>query len=85
MAVWTSASEEQAYEARDELARVLAALPERDRELLSLALAGRTIREIGEYYGVSYGAIAVRLHRLRLRVAKFLAKTGPTPAQLAQG
>jgi RNA polymerase sigma-70 factor (ECF subfamily) len=50
----------------------LRGLGDDDRELLRLALEGRTIDEIATHLGLSYSAAGVRLHRLRkhLRVER---------------
>jgi RNA polymerase sigma factor (sigma-70 family) len=47
----------------------------RDRELLSLLLEGRSVAEIAQRHGLSYGAIGVRLHRMRVKLRK-LVKSG---------
>jgi RNA polymerase sigma-70 factor (ECF subfamily) len=52
-------------EAQARLARLLAALPDDQRELLALRVAGElTAREIGVVIGKSEGAVRVALHRI---------------------
>ncbi len=59
-------------EERERVARLIAALPERERELLALKVAGGlSAKEIGAVLGKSEGAVRVALHRViqGLRVA----------------
>lgn len=60
---------------------VLAALPERDAEILMLqAWEGLTITEIGEVVGCSAATARVRLHRARRRAKEALATHDADPA-----
>ena len=69
---------------RDEAAVVRAAmagLPARDREVLALfGWEGLDQREIAEVVGCSLGAVKVRLHRARRRLAGALAREAPGPS-----
>jgi len=59
-------------EEQEHLARLLAALPDDQREILVLRLVGElTAREIGAVIGKREGAVRVALHRIvrRLRAA----------------
>jgi RNA polymerase sigma-70 factor (ECF subfamily) len=58
----------------DRVQRALAALAERDRELLLLiAWEGLRVNEAAQALGVRSGTLAVRLHRARQRLAQALA------------
>jgi RNA polymerase sigma-70 factor (ECF subfamily) len=59
-------------EERERVARLIARLPEEQRELLALKIAGRlSAKEIGQVIGKSEGAVRVMLHRTvqQLRMA----------------
>jgi RNA polymerase sigma-70 factor (ECF subfamily) len=58
-----------AAEVRDAIARLWRELDEDDRQLLELRLAGLSPAEAAEKLGKSPGALRVRLHRLRQRLA----------------
>ena len=62
---------------RESLAAAFAALPERDREILSLvAWEGLAPREGARVLGCSAPAFSLRLHRARRRLSKELAANG---------
>jgi RNA polymerase sigma factor (sigma-70 family) len=54
------------------LAQIVLRLDGNGRKLLDLILQGYSIHEISEFLGTSYGATAVRIHRLREQIAKWL-------------
>ncbi len=57
----------------DELSRALAMLPEGQRVVVILKdVYGLSCREIGDELGVGEGAVKVRLHRARKRLADIL-------------
>lgn len=58
--------------ADDLLQRIVADLPSGERKLLQLVLEGRSLSEIAEAIGLTYGNAAVRIHRLRHRVRNLL-------------
>ena len=58
---------------------ILPDLRSSDRELLRLAIEGRTVAEVAEQLGVTYSAAAVRLHRLRKYLRNECKETGPGP------
>jgi RNA polymerase sigma-70 factor (ECF subfamily) len=59
------------------VAQVFRALPERDRELLSLvAWEGLSYAEIAKVLGCSRNAVSIRLHRARKRFARALRAAG---------
>lgn len=68
-------------ESRLDAVRILAGLPEDDREILMLAAwEGLSSKELGSVLGCSAVAARIRLHRARARVAA--ASSGPsTPAE----
>jgi RNA polymerase sigma-70 factor (ECF subfamily) len=62
-------------EVDDRVARALAGLSERDRELLLLiAWEGLRVNEAAQALGIRAGTLAVRLHRARQRLARALAE-----------
>lgn len=62
---------------RESLAAAFAALPDRDREILTLvAWDGLTPREGAEVLGCSAATFSLRLHRARRRLSKELAANG---------
>jgi RNA polymerase sigma-70 factor (ECF subfamily) len=62
---------------RESLAAGFAALPERDREILTLvAWEGLTPREGAKVLGCSAATFSLRLHRARRRLSKELAANG---------
>jgi len=50
------------------LSEALQSLRDADRRAIELSLEGHSIREISRVMGVSYGAMAVRLHRIRAQL-----------------
>jgi RNA polymerase sigma-70 factor (ECF subfamily) len=71
--------------AGDAVARALAQLPTRDREVLTLsAWYGLTADEAAQALGCSRSAYAVRLHRARHRLADRLRAAGFHSASLAR-
>ncbi|MFL6311379.1 MAG: RNA polymerase sigma factor [Terriglobales bacterium] len=56
------------------LAGMVLRLDEDSRELLDLVLQGYTIQEISERLSLTYGNVAVQIHRLRVEIAKWLKK-----------
>jgi RNA polymerase sigma factor (sigma-70 family) len=80
-AVRTTADDERA----DALAAALAALPERDREILTLmAWEGLTPRQIAAVMGTSANVVRVRLHRARTRLKRQLSSARPGEKLVAQ-
>jgi RNA polymerase sigma-70 factor, ECF subfamily len=70
-------------EVDDRVARALAGLGERDRELLLLiAWEGLRVTEAAEALGVRSGTMAVRLHRARQRLARALAAEDAEDAEI---
>jgi RNA polymerase sigma-70 factor (ECF subfamily) len=67
-------------EAEALLHQLMKHLGEGDRDLLRLVLEGRSLSDIAGTMGLSYGAAAVRLHRLRERVRKSLFSNESSPA-----
>lgn len=62
---------------RDELERVLAALPSGQRAVVVLKdVYGLSCREIGGELGIEEGAVKVRLHRARKRLREALSEEG---------
>ncbi len=62
---------------RDELERVLAALPSGQRAVVVLKdVYGLSCREIGDELGIEEGAVKVRLHRARKRLREALSEEG---------
>jgi len=51
---------------------VIAGLLEADRDLLRRVMEGRSISEVAEQMGLSYSAAAVRIHRLRKHLRRYL-------------
>ncbi|HZC69195.1 MAG TPA: sigma-70 family RNA polymerase sigma factor [Jatrophihabitans sp.] len=71
--------------ASDAVARALAQLPDRDREVLTLsAWYGLTADEAAQALGCSRSAYAVRLHRARHRLADRLRATGFRPGPVGR-
>jgi hypothetical protein len=63
----------------------LESLPELDREVLLLPLGDDlTCAEVGAALGVSAGAVRVRLHRARLRLATILSAQPPQERSAAR-
>ncbi|MFC4589485.1 RNA polymerase sigma factor [Sphaerisporangium corydalis] len=63
---------------RPELARAIASLSERDRDVLLLvALAGLTHQEIAAALDIPYGTVGSRLNRARKKVRAVLGDTNP--------
>jgi RNA polymerase sigma-70 factor, ECF subfamily len=54
----------------EELTRAVAQLKPSDRLLIHMQLEGKTMKQIAARSGLTYGAVAVRLHRIRRRLAK---------------
>src|SRR5436309_3392484 len=68
---------------RDELERALAELPEGQRVAVLLKdVYGMSVREISEELGVEEGAIKVRLHRARKRLAQSLTTGDDSAGEL---
>ncbi|MGC2267155.1 MAG: sigma-70 family RNA polymerase sigma factor [Candidatus Acidiferrales bacterium] len=65
----------QQERAQNQLHDVLEELDSEDRTLVDLLMDGFTLEEIAARLGVSYGNAAVRIHRLRQNLIKFV-KTG---------
>jgi RNA polymerase sigma-70 factor (ECF subfamily) len=66
------------------VARVFRALPDDDRELLTLvAWEGLDPGEIAKVLGISANAVRIRLHRARRRLARGLTQAGVTLGGLA--
>jgi RNA polymerase sigma-70 factor, ECF subfamily len=87
---WVSEAELAAPDVADEVSErisvltALAALPEADRELLTLvAWHGLTPGEAARLMGCSTAAYFVRLHRARRRLERAMADTQPTLADRA--
>jgi RNA polymerase sigma-70 factor (ECF subfamily) len=79
-------STEQAGSKRLEIEQALVTLPEDQREAFWLSeVEGLTSVEISKITGVSEGAIRVRLHRARKRLAEFAATAGRAPGAPADG
>jgi RNA polymerase sigma-70 factor (ECF subfamily) len=67
---------------KESLAAAFAALPERDREILTLvAWEGLAPREGAQVLGCSTAAFTLRLHRARRRLSKELAAVGHPPGE----
>jgi RNA polymerase sigma factor (sigma-70 family) len=67
-------------ERRTSLRRALAALPVRDREILTMtAWEGLTPRQIATVMGTSANVVRVRLHRARARLKRQLDPERPVP------
>ncbi len=62
--------------ARRILGGALGSLGPGDRRLLTLAMAGWSMREIAAKSGSTEGAVAARLHRLKLKLRKMLKNKG---------
>jgi RNA polymerase sigma-70 factor (ECF subfamily) len=74
-----------AAEARDRserVARAMAALPRRLREVATLRFAGHSYPEIAELQGCSRGTVAGYLHRALKRIGKDLRDSGVTSGSL---
>jgi RNA polymerase sigma-70 factor (ECF subfamily) len=72
-------------ERSDALGAALAALPERDREILTLmAWEGLTPRQIAVAMGSSANVVRVRLHRARTRLKRQLGSARPDEKLVAQ-
>jgi RNA polymerase sigma factor (sigma-70 family) len=68
-----SAPEPEKPDERLELLRTAVKnLNPKDRRVIELSLQGLTVREISNELGFTYGATAVRLHRIRYELAKSL-------------
>ncbi len=65
-----AASEDEWAWRRYDLEKLAARLPEQDRQILTLALEGESLKEIAAKTGLSYSNVGVRLHRLRRRLAE---------------
>jgi RNA polymerase sigma-70 factor (ECF subfamily) len=73
----------EAFGVRDELWRALAALNDRDRELVLLvAWEGLSLAEAAAALGCRSGTAAVRLHRARRRLQTALRDEGPALASM---
>jgi RNA polymerase sigma-70 factor (ECF subfamily) len=73
----------EAFGVRDELARALAELNDRDRELVLLvAWEGLSLAEAAAALGCRSGTAAVRLHRARRRLHTALRDEGPALASM---
>jgi len=71
----TAVNETGFPEDREQSERIHAALkklPEKDRELLSLAVGGVPYREIAEIFAISEANVKVRVHRIRVRLRAIL-------------
>jgi RNA polymerase sigma-70 factor (ECF subfamily) len=80
-AVRTTLDDERA----DALRAALAALPERDREILTLmAWEGLTPRQIAAVMGSSANVVRVRLHRARARLKRQLGSARPEEKLVVQ-
>lgn len=73
------ANPEERFIAREEaqiLLRALGALPEEERDLLSLAVTGNlSYREIAGMSGLSEGNVKVKIHRARRKLRELLKET----------
>jgi RNA polymerase sigma factor (sigma-70 family) len=59
---------EDAVIAKEVMARLLVSLTKPNQELLELFISGLGIDDIAQKLGISYGAAAVRLHRLKAQI-----------------
>jgi RNA polymerase sigma factor (sigma-70 family) len=65
---------QQHEQAQNQLDDILERLESEDKKLVELLMEGFTLDEIGARLGVSYAAAAVRTHRLRQKLLKFMKK-----------
>ncbi|MGB3330344.1 MAG: sigma-70 family RNA polymerase sigma factor [Thermomicrobiales bacterium] len=68
-------------ESRDELADVLATLPERQRAIVEFRLAGLTNAEIAEALGISYPAVRSAQYRAFLELRRLLGPSRDTSTE----
>jgi RNA polymerase sigma-70 factor (ECF subfamily) len=74
MALSVDASPARRSELRQLIVRVLASLPEAEREVVMLrAIEGFSGEEIARILGISHGSVRVRLHRARARIEASLS------------
>jgi RNA polymerase sigma-70 factor (ECF subfamily) len=66
----------QDIERKEELSKLYAALSKEEVRLIELMLAGNTVSEVASILGVTRGALAVRLFRLRRRAANLRVRQG---------
>jgi RNA polymerase sigma factor (sigma-70 family) len=69
------ASGQEESELHQQILHALTHLSEDDRDILRLSSGGLTISEIAKKYELPYSAVAVRLHRARRRLRKYLGWT----------
>ena len=79
----TPESEAISGEARSVVQLLLLQLPERDRQVIELRLAGLSGREIAEAIGASHGAVRVAHHRAIERMRQLLVPEHASAAQTA--